>query len=135
MGSLLCEFFSILLREELNGQYALPLREERTSRRDLIAPALMKIFQEFNTPLTVEELAKLCNISKYHFCHVFKEQMGVSVVRYIIQYRISVAESMLKDEKQSIRRVAALCGFDDVSYFYRCYKQIKGYAPGKTRNS
>lgn len=133
VANLLGEFFMLLLREELAPKTSPALNGIDVRKSNLIAPALMKIFQSFDSKLTVEELAKLCNVSKYHFCRVFKEQMGASVTQYIIRYRISVAESMLKDEKQSVKEVAEFCGFDDISYFYRCYKKIKGASPNKSR--
>ena len=59
--------------------------------------------------------------------------MGMTVTQYIINYRISLADSMLKDENQSIKSIAETCGFGDVSYFYQCYKRIKGTSPSKAR--
>ena len=98
-----------------------------------ILPALQKIFCNYQDHLTVDGLAQLCNISKYHFCRIFKQQMGVTPVQYIIRYRLSVAELMLHTKNYSIREVATMCGFDDLSYFYRCYKKVNGIAPHKIK--
>ena len=59
--------------------------------------------------------------------------MGMTVTQYIINYRISLADSMLKDENQSIKNIAETCGFGDISYFYQCYKRIKGTTPNNAR--
>ena len=40
---------------------------------------------------------------------------------------------MLKTTDISVENVAYLCGFDDVSYFYRTYKKLKGVSPMKAR--
>ena len=42
-----------------------------------------------------------------------------------------LAEIMLKSGTDGISDVAWKCGFDDESYFYRCYKRQKGTPPGK----
>ena len=81
----------------------------------------------------MDELAELCNISKYHFCRVFKNVMGVTAVRYMNGYRVDIAETLLRDGRMTVAEVAWHCGFEDDSYFYRCYKKIKGIPPGKVR--
>ena len=134
ISNLLGEFFALLIREELCKEKTTYDTKEEMRRNNVIAPALQKIFRDYAEHITVDELAKLCNISKYHFCRIFKRQMGVTAMQYIINYRISLAHSMLKDEKQSVKSVATACGFGDLSYFYQCYKRVKGIAPGKARN-
>jgi len=127
--SLMSEFFALLLREELSQTLAGQKQNGRMKRPDVISPALSKILKDYRQHISVEELASLCNISKYHFCRIFKREMGVTAVQYITNYRISLAEKKLKDTNQSITEIAYACGFEDVSYFYRCYKKIKGTSP------
>lgn len=131
--SIVCEFFALLFREELYCELSEELGKDVIKRGHTILPALQKIFRDYQNHLTVDELAQLCNISKYHFCRVFKQQMGVTVVQYIINYRLSVAELMLNTRNYSISEVASMCGFEDVSYFYKCYKRFKGVSPNKSR--
>lgn len=132
---LMTEFFVLLLRDYVNAEKPTYKVESYTKRAELISPALSKIFKDYNEKITIEELAKLCNVSKYYFCRLFKEETGLSVIQYIISYRISIAETMLKSTDNSIESVAYLCGFDDVSYFYRTFKKIKGISPMKTRKN
>lgn len=132
--SIMCEFFALLLRDELDSRTSEDIDKDVIKRNLTILPALQKIFCDYQEHLTVDELAQLCNISKYHFCRVFKQQMGMTVVQYIIKYRLSVAELMLKTGNCSVSRVASMCGFDDVSYFYRCYKRINGVAPHRVKS-
>ncbi len=131
--SIMCEFFSLLLRDELESRVSDDLNKDVIKRNITILPALQKIFCDYRNHITVDELAKLCNISKYHFCRVFKQQMGVTVFQYIVKYRISVAAMMLNTGNYSIGEVASMCGFEDISYFYRCYKRINGMAPHKVK--
>lgn len=131
VANLLSEMFALLLREELSDTDN--EGHENMHKGDIISPALQKIFTDYSGSITIDDLAELCNISKYHFCRVFKQHMGMTVTQYIINYRISLADSMLKDENQSIKSIAETCGFGDVSYFYQCYKRVKGTSPGKAR--
>lgn len=92
---------------------------------EIIAPALAKIFKDYALPISVEELAELCGLSKYHFCRVFKREMRLTAVEYINSYRLSVADILLKNKELSMEEIASRCGFNDLSYFYRCYKKIR----------
>ena len=131
VSNLLCEFFALLLRDQIWVIEPELKGVDSRFQYDIIAPALEKIFNDYRNSISVDELAKICNTSKYHFCRVFKQQMGMTVTQYITNYRISLAASLLRDRKQSISDVALTCGFRDLSYFYRCYKRIKGTTPGK----
>jgi len=129
--SLVNEFFAILLRD-----YIQDIPQEKTSEVGikqvrLIAPALSEIYTNYAKKFSVEELASACSISKFHFCRVFKQVMGLTVVQYVTKYRIDVAEVMLLNGADSINEIAYKCGFSDESYFYRCYKKLKGVVPGK----
>ena len=132
--SIMCEFFSLLFRDELDRDISEDLDKNDIRRNLTILPALQKIFCSYQEHLSVDELAQLCSISKYHFCRIFKQQMGITVVQYIIKYRLSVAELMLNTQNYSVREIASMCGFDDLSYFYRCYKRIYGLAPHKIKS-
>lgn len=125
---LLGEFFLLLLREETE-EHPSSSTKERSRNARLIAPALSRIFENCNRRISLDELAALCNVSKYHFCRIFKTEMGMTVVQYITHHRISVADAMMSMGEKSIREIADQCGFPDVRYFYRCYKAVKGHSP------
>ena len=131
--SIICELFALLFRNEIYREAAEDLGKDVIKRCLTILPALQKIFCDYQKHLTVDELAQLCNVSKYHFCRVFKQHMGVTAVQYIINYRLSVAELMLNTTNYSISEIASMSGFEDISYFYRCYKRVKGISPNKAR--
>ena len=59
---------------------------------------------------------------------------GMNPTAYIIQMRIGIAKKMLdSDYFAPIGDIAAKCGFDDVSYFSRVFKQICGMTPSQYR--
>ena len=129
--SLVSELAVLLLRSYISDDAPQTGAALGDRRARLIAPALSVIHSDFSKKLTVEMLADACSVSKFHFCRVFKEAMGVTAVQYLNKYRIDVAEIMLKSGTDGISEVAWKCGFDDESYFYRCYKKLKGVPPGK----
>jgi len=128
---LMSELFTLLLRDALCTEASRLLSKEGLKRAHLLAPALSRIFKDYDRHLSIDELAELCSVSKYYFCRLFKEEMGVTAVEYITNHRISLAEALLREGKKSMEEIAYLCGFEDISYFYRCYKKVKGVSPKK----
>ena len=129
--NLMAEFFSLLLRDELNESNPRLLSTKEVKKATAIAPAITKILNDYDKHIAIDDLAELCHLSKFYFCRVFKEVMGDTPTNYINNHRIRIAKAMLRDKSKSIQQIATLCGYNDVSYFYRCYKKVTGQAPQK----
>jgi AraC-like DNA-binding protein len=63
----------------------------------------------------------------------FKETMGMSFVQYLNDYRLEVAAKLLTTTSDDIINIAINTGFDNLSYFNRCFKKKYGITPGKYR--
>jgi len=133
--SLVTELFALLLREHTDKESRNTELSRSGKTAELIAPALSAIYENYSKQMSLDELASLCNISKYHFSRIFKEEMKMTVVKYLTEYRIALAEVMLKEGEKSVDQIARECGFSDISYFYRCFKRIKGISPKKAREN
>lgn len=86
----------------------------------------------FTAPLTLDELAREANFSKYHLCRKFKEATGVSIVDYIQRCRIERAKELLKKPgDRYIFNIAREVGFNDASYFNRIFKKYTSFTPNE----
>ena len=132
--SLLMASFALLLRSGLaRAENSAPKKKELRSYL-VIEPALRCIKNEYGRTMTVEELAKLCNVSKHYFCRVFKTITGKSVMEYLRDFRLRIANVLLTNTDRSISDIAASCGFDSANYFSRCYKTQYGHSPRHGRS-
>ena len=129
---ILLELFALLLCE-----YA----EERAGSArgnfgafETVEPALRRIREDYASPITLEELAELCNVSKCHFCRIFRLVTGESPMRYLTEYRLKIADILLASSGESIRAVAEKCGFSDQACFCQCYKAHYGIPPSQKRS-
>ena len=64
---------------------------------------------------------------------LFKEKMEMSFVKYLNNYRLEVAAELLTTTSDDIINIAINTGFDNLSYFNRCFKKKHGITPGKYR--
>ena len=91
------------------------------------------ISKNYREKITSSSLASMCYLSEAHFCRFFKSAVGKPCTEYINQYRIEKATVLLKNTQDSISSIAENVGFDDVNYFSRTFKKIKGITPGNFR--
>ena len=96
---------------------------------DRISYVLAYIEKNFSHTLTLEMLAEKAKMSTRNFSRAFKSMHGQTPMDYILQLRISRAESLLKHSKHSITDIAYECGFLDSSYFSRTFRKRTGLSP------
>lgn len=83
--------------------------------------------------LTIDSISATVFMSKYYFCRKFKETTGLSVMDYILNTRISLAQEMLLNGKLSISQISDLCGFSNLAYFCNIFKKKNGKTPSQYR--
>lgn len=79
--------------------------------------------------VSLEELAAIAQLSRYHFCRSFKQSTGFTPHQYIIRQRVERAKLLLKDGKMEILEVAIACGFTHQSHLNRHFKRLTGVTP------
>ncbi len=87
--------------------------------------------QNYREKITVEELAERSGYSPSHFARVFTKVYDTSPIQYVNQIRIMHAKNLLRTGQYTIAEIAQECGFSNVYYFSRCFKQITGTTPAK----
>ena len=96
----------------------------------LITQVLDYINSHYNEDLSLDSLAGMFYISKYHLSHEFNRLVGTSVYRYIIQKRLVIAKQLLS-AGVAPTEVYQHCGFGDYANFYRAFKSEYHIGPKK----
>jgi len=90
------------------------------------------IEKNFTKKLSLAQLAEINQSSVSKLCHDFKSKYGCTVFQQILNLRLTYAHNLLSFRTDvKTRDVANACGFDDISYFCRAYKQKFGSSPSK----
>ena len=79
-------------------------------------------------PLTVEEIAKHCNISVSALKRIFHRFAGLSVHKYFLQLKINAATQLLKNG-ENVTSIAEHLGFGSQAYFSFVFKRETGLSP------
>jgi len=93
------------------------------------------IRSHYDSAITLTDMAEAAGMSSKYFCYFFKEMTGKTPVEYLTLYRVEKASGKLLRSDMSVTAVAYACGFNDLSYFIKTFKQIKGITPAKYRRA
>ncbi|MBE6666396.1 MAG: AraC family transcriptional regulator [Ruminococcaceae bacterium] len=133
LKGLMMELFALLLRDYAKTEETCSA-EENIRYFETVEPAIQRIRDKYFEKITAEDLSSLCNVSKCHFCRIFKKATGKTAMQYLTDYRLQIADVLLSDPSHTISMIAEKCGFEDESYFCRCYKRKFGSSPGQKRS-
>ena len=95
-----------------------------------IKPAIDYIGENFlKEKISIVELTKLCQISESYLKKLFIKKFGVSPIKYTIQLKINYACDLLKSEQYTVSDVSERCGYSNVYFFSRQFKEYMGLTP------
>lgn len=111
----------------LNTNYAVNNIPTKDSTR--INTVLDYIMQNYQEKIYITEVAELVNMSDAAFSRYFKKHTQITFSQYLTEIRISQACQLLIQGDENITQVGFLCGFDNLSNFYRHFKKVTGKIP------
>jgi len=92
------------------------------------------IQNHIESPLDIEQLAKMSHLSRSRFYHVFKQHTGMSPISFQNNLRTTVAKDYLVfHPEMSISYIASRIGFNDPLYFSKLFKKEYGMSPSQYR--
>jgi AraC-like DNA-binding protein len=109
--------------------------EQFTYNSRRIEKTLEYMNHNFDKPITLNEVARLANMSDAAFSRFFKQRTGNTFIDSLTEIRLGHASRMLIDTTQSIAEVAYHCGFNNISNFNRIFKKRKSCTPKDFRES
>ncbi len=71
---------------------------------------------------TVNDIASCIPVSSSHLSVLFKKHTGMSVMKYVNEYRLQLGRKLIRTCGHSLTRIAEETGFSTVHYFSNCFK-------------
>ena len=96
---------------------------------DSIQHIKLMLDQSFFRNLTIEEICKRSYLSRSYIISKFKEYYGMTPHQYLLDGKIKLSTSLLRDRNKTIKEIALSLGFYDVYHFSKLFKQKKGISP------
>ena len=104
--------------------------------RDMERTKLMITFMEnhFADEVNLKQVAQVAAISESECMRCFKRSTGLSPMQFLKEYRLIRAAELIQSTNRSISDIAEHCGFLDMSYFAKSFKQLLNESPTGYRN-
>lgn len=102
--------------------------------QDKMVEAKLILEKNFNAPPSLNELAKQVGVSGTTMKYYFKKVFNSTVYGYLFDFRMSKAETLLKNNKDlNISEIADLTGYEHAAHFCTAFKRKFGVTPSSYR--
>lgn len=112
-------------------------RSRRQPAQNAVDQKLLRVVERIRADpaahVSVEALAEEAGLSSSQFTRRFRCFAGVSPARFVIGERLRRAEAYLLESDWSIEMIAERCGYADVYFFSRQFRQFRGMPPSERR--
>ncbi|MOA06258.1 HTH-type transcriptional regulator YesS [compost metagenome] len=122
--------FELILHRLLSGSHG-----HSTTLIDLRIKRLTAFIDaHYSEDITMNDWAERLNLHPVYLGKLFKLNTGSTYKEYLQRIRINNAEIMLSTDNYTVTEAAERCGFHDISYFSKVFKELKGYPPSAAKN-
>jgi len=91
--------------------------------------------QNFHKKITLNEIAKLVNMTDVSFSRFFKTRTGITFIDNLLELRLGHASRLLIDSTESVSEIAYDCGFNNIYNIKRLFKKKKNCTPKEFREN
>ncbi len=124
--------YLLLVMSRLIKKRALPT-EKTNEKEKYVTRAKRYIEDNYIYDISVNDVSAHVCIDRTYLYRLFLKYEELSPSKYLGEYRLSIAASLLANGKQSISQTAFLAGFQDLSHFYKAFSAKYGMTPKKYR--
>jgi len=134
--------FELLVKAELLRIFGLYFRYAEMSPKqpaslirqsNRFAELLARLRENYAAPITVAEAAMIVRLSPNHFCRIFKQLTGKTLIEYVQLLRVNEAERLLAETDWQVAEIAERVGLPNLTYFGRVFRKVKGLSPSEAR--
>jgi len=91
--------------------------------------------EHYNEEISIEQYAASRNMSTSWFSKSFRDIVGVSPMKYVLDQRMRNAQILLETTDSTITEIAHSLGYENAMYFSRLFRKMKGVSPLKYRKT
>lgn len=121
--------FIHMLRAHLKDEALIPAGWLRALADGRVAPALRAMHGDPASAWRLEDLAKLCAMSRTTFAAYFRKVVGAAPLGYLTQWRMRLARHALREGTDSVAMIAETLGYGSESAFSNAFKREAGCSP------
>ncbi|SFR68816.1 response regulator transcription factor [Anaeromicropila populeti] len=111
------------------------VKHQDTKSRQIAQQAKSYIERNYgDTELSISDISKELLVNQTYLRKMFKEEYKMTISEYITKYRMEMARELIKRENKKLSYISYKVGYNDTSYFSKCFKKYFGYLPSDIIN-
>jgi len=114
---------------EVLSQKLQTLAQPEYTKTNIVTEAIKYIKANYMESITAEKLAGRYDCSTSYLSRLFRNQIGLGPIEYLIHERVHRAKQLLLKSDARIQDIATKVGYADVYYFSRLFKKHTGRSP------
>ncbi len=99
------------------------------SQQSVVHKICEYIDQHYHENITRTNLASNLYLSPDYIARIFKKEMGISLINYLIKKRIEVAKKLLTHTDHPVHLISDKVGYGNYSYFTKIFKKETNFTP------
>lgn len=107
----------------------LPAFSESKQKNSYIQKAIEYIDNHYSDKILLTDVSEYLHLSPDYVSQLFDKAFGVSFQKYLIKYRISIAQALLSTTNYSVATIANMVGYSDPQHFSQIFKANSHYTP------
>lgn len=100
-----------------------------SSKQDYIAFIKDYISTHYMEQITLNDLASILNLSRTYLSTLFKGEMGISFVNYLINFRLNRAIEIMYEKDLPFSTISEMVGYPNYTQFSKIFKKRYGLSP------
>lgn len=136
---ILFDIFQLAHKESQNGLTVIESIKslKATTRKEIISRLLVALdymHSNFTKEITIDDIANVAMLSKFHFLRTFKEAFGQTPHQYLTKIRLQKSKELLKQTSWSVAEIATYLGYQQANSFTRLFSKTFELSPVAFRN-
>jgi AraC-like DNA-binding protein len=123
------ELLSLMVGWEQTIQGQRTVQKLPAGTRERVHYARELLLQNLHEPLTLAELVQRSQLNEYALKQGFKQEFGMTVFDYLLDYRLEQARELLERGTMPVAEVMTAVGLKNRSYFAAAFRQKFGQNP------
>ena len=131
-------FQAILQLLQVFSHYLADYASRQAIARSEVEPSAVAGAKQFvethvEEPITLAQVVRHVNVSRFYFCKLFKRATGMTLTEYVSRVRVEKAKNLLVDPSLRISEVVFAAGFGSIPQFNSVFRRYAGMAPTEYR--
>jgi YesN/AraC family two-component response regulator len=107
--------------------------ENKSVNSDILKKVNQFILENIDKNITRTEIADQVYLNPDYLNRIIKKETNLSLGEYVTKEKLKVAEFLIVTTAAPISDIAARVGYNDMSYFFKCFKRETGLTPKEYR--